>query len=103
MGNKTGKDYSLFHDSGTSRTMVNHTCGGKKVYKPIAIQTADTNQDPVIGTGTIDIQVGDIDVEAIVVPSFAKSLLSATQLSVEHGLKQVIDPWTAKLTITKMA
>jgi len=101
VGNKTGKDYSLFHDSGTSKTMVNHTFGKNKMYKPIAIQTADTNQNPVIGTGTIDIQVGDIGVEAIVVPSFAKSLLSATQLSVEHGLKQVIDPWTAKLTITK--
>ncbi len=80
MGNKTGKDYSLFHDSGTSKTMVNHTFGKNKMYKPIAIQTADTNQNPVIGTGTIDIQVGDIGVEAIVVPSFAKSLLSATQL-----------------------
>jgi hypothetical protein len=96
VSNKAGKSYSLYHDSGTSKTMVNHTFGYHINYKPTTIHTADLTQEPVVSTGTVDIPVGNVTVEALVVPSFGKSLLSATQLSVEHGLKQVIDPWTSK-------
>jgi hypothetical protein len=39
--------------------------------------------------------------EVLHAPSFSKNLLSATQLSTVYGYKQVIDPWTSKLTITK--
>jgi hypothetical protein len=45
--------------------------------------------------------LGPIELEALEVPSFSKNLLSATQLSIEHGCKQVIEPWTSKLTISK--
>jgi hypothetical protein len=47
------------------------------------------------------LKLGSIEVETLEVPTFSKNLLSATQLSIEHGCKQVIEPWSSKLTISK--
>jgi len=92
----------LYHDSGTSSTMVNFQ--PKSISKSnlsIPIYTAGKNQPPELGVAKGVIHVGSIPVEAIYVPTFAKNLLSATQLSREYGCTQTIEPWTAKLKITQ--
>jgi hypothetical protein len=99
--NKEASNYSFFHDSGTSKTMVN--------FKPLKnhekvstnIYTAGAGQPPEIGVSTGQVDFKSIPLNVLEVPTFSKNLLSATQLSIEHGCKQVISPWTAKLTISK--
>jgi hypothetical protein len=102
--NKEASNYSsrLYHDSGTSKTMLNFKPG--KILEEnlsIPIYTAGANQKPQYATSKGILQLGPIELEALEVPSFSKNLLSATQLSIEHGCKQVIEPWTSKLTISK--
>jgi len=100
--NKEESNYSLYHDSGTSKTMLN--------FKPpkilqdnisIPIRTAGANQKPQFATSRGVFKLGSEEIETLEVPTFSKSLLSATHLSIEHGFQQVIEPWTAKLTISK--
>ena len=104
LDNKESSNYSseLFHDSGTSKTMLNYrTVQTTEDNLSVKIHTAGANQKPQFATSKGLLNLGPICVEALHVPTFSKNLLSATQLSIEHGCKQVIDPWTAKLTITK--
>jgi hypothetical protein len=63
--------------------------------------TADSTKAPIKASGEGTIAFGPLKVDAVYVPSFAKNLLSATQLSREYGCTQVIEPWTAKLTVIK--
>lgn len=100
--NYSSTDRKLYHDSGTSKTMVNfqpQTIDSKNITVPIF--TAGINQPPEIGIAKGRIKFGNLDLKVIQVPTFSKNLVSATQLSLEHGCKQTIDPWTSKLTITK--
>jgi len=105
--NKASSNYlftqdTLYHDSGTSKTMIN--CAPDSVIASdleIPVYTAGANQKPIIGIAKGSIKFGQLDLNVLQVPSFSKNLLSATQLSLEHGCKQTIEPWTAKLTITK--
>ena len=102
--NKATPNYEpvFYHDSGTTKTMVNFPPPVKDSSKlMIPVFTAGANQPPEIGVSTGKIKFGSLDVDVLEVPTFAKNLLSATQLSRAHGCKQVIDPWTAKLTISK--
>ncbi len=106
--NKESSTYSssyctdLFHDSGTSRTMINYKPANQtQTNTKIPVFTAGKHQPPEIGISKGTIKVGDLNVEAIEVPTFSKNLLSATQLSIEQGCEQIIEPWTAKLTIKK--
>jgi hypothetical protein len=100
-GNKSSTHYKcLFHDSGKSKTMVNFTPSRVQETETV-IHTAGTNQEPELGTAMGEINFGGINLEVIQVPTFTHSLVSATQLSREHGCRQVIEPWTANLTITK--
>jgi hypothetical protein len=99
VANYTSPD--IYHDSGASKTMINYVPQKKTKKASIQIMTAGKNQAPEFGINTGTINIGSLDVEAIQVPSFSKNLLSATQLSLDHGCKQVIEPWTSKLTITK--
>ena len=94
-------DRKLYHDSGTSKTMINFkpSFGNEKVSTPV--YTAGINQPPEYGIEKGKIKFGMLDLNVIQVPTFGKNLLSATQLSIEHGCRQTIEPWTAKLTITK--
>ncbi len=77
------------HDSGTSKTMIN--------FMPdiisdnnarIPILTAGANQPPEIATAKGSIKFGTLDLNILHVPTFSKSLLSASQVSIEHGCKQ---------------
>jgi hypothetical protein len=100
--NKEESNYSLYHDSGTSKTMLNFK--PPKVLQDnisIPIRTAGANQKPQYATSRGVFKLGSEEIQTLEVPTFSKSLLSATQLSIEHGCKQVIEPWTAKLTISK--
>ena len=105
--NKAASNYAssrdaIYHDSGTSKTMIN--CAPDLVVASglvVPIFTAGANQPPEIAVAKGIIKFGQLDLDVLQVPSFSKNLLSATQLSLEHGCKQTIDPWTAKLTITK--
>jgi hypothetical protein len=54
----------------------------------IPVLTAGENQPPQIGVSDGTIPVGSLNVEAIEVATFSKNLVSATQLSIEHGCKQ---------------
>jgi len=83
--NKEESNYSLYHDSGTSKTMLNFK-------PPIPIRTAGANQKPQYATSRGVFKLGSEEIETFEVPTFSKSLLSATQLSIEHGCKQVIEP-----------
>ncbi len=65
------------------------------------VYTAGKDQPPQIGTSAGVISLNGLELKVVQVPSFSKNLLSATQLSIEHGCKQIIEPWTAELTITK--
>jgi len=100
-GNKETEKY-LYHDSGTSKTMLNYKTG-QTIDDNLAIQvfTAGANEKPQIGVSKGILKLGSIEVETLEVPTFSKNLLSATQLSIEHGCKQVIEPWSSKLTISK--
>lgn len=65
------------------------------------VYTAGRDQPPELAMSSGTIKVGNLEGEALEVPSFSKNLVSATQLSMEHGCKQVISPWTGELTISK--
>ena len=105
--NKANANYSflarpLYHDSGTSKTMINYRpeiVESKNITIPVF--TAGASQPPELGTARGKIKFGSLNLDVIEVPSFSKNLLSATQLSREHGCRQTIEPWTAKLTISK--
>ena len=102
--NKHLSNYStpLFHDSGTSKTMLNYKT--KEVLEEnlsIPIFTAGKNQKPEVAVSKGILKLGPISLETLEVPTFSKNLLSATQLAIEHGCKQVIEPWTGKLIISK--
>lgn len=102
--NKQLSNYStpLFHDSGTSKTMLNYKT--KEVLEEnlsIPIFTAGKNQKPEVAVSKGILKLGPISLETLEVPTFSKNLLSATQLAIEHGCKQVIEPWTGKLIISK--
>jgi hypothetical protein len=106
--NKDSSKYSslncneIYHDSGTSKTMINYKPRNQtQANLKIPIYTAGKNQPPEIGISKGTIQIGDLKVEALEVPTFGKNLLSATQLSIEHGCRQIIEPWTSRLIITK--
>ena len=107
LANKAVTNYShstenIYHDSGTSKTMVRFapdTIIADNLNIPV--YTAGANQPPEIAVSKGTVKIGSLDLEVLHVPTFSKNLLSATQLSIEHGCRQTIDPWTAKLTITK--
>jgi hypothetical protein len=91
-GNKAVSNYSsarqtLYHDSGTSRTMINFQPSGKVKDVRVPVFTAGANQPPEMGIGKGSIKFGSIalDLDFLHVPSFSKNLLSATQLSIDHG------------------
>jgi hypothetical protein len=65
----------------------------------VPIYTAGANQAPEISIAKGTIKLGNLNLDVLQVPTFAKNPLSATQLSIDHGCKHVIEPWTAKLTI----
>ena len=104
--NKVDQKYSsnltLYHDSGTSTTMINVKPTNLLSNKlQIPIFTASKNQPPEMGVSKGTINIGNLKVEAIEVPTFGKSLLSATQLARDYGCEQIIEPYSAKLTIKK--
>jgi len=98
--NKETSNYCFYHDSGTSKTMINFE-PTNKIIRNSSIYTAGKNQPPEQGISIGQIPFNGLSINAIQVPTFSKNLLSATQLSIEHGCKQVIEPWTAKLIISK--
>jgi hypothetical protein len=65
------------------------------------IFTVGRDQDPLISNRKGTIQVGELTVSAIQSTELKNNLLSATQLSREYGVKQTIEPWTSKLTLSK--
>jgi hypothetical protein len=65
----------------------------------VPVYTAGVSQPPEMGIAKGRIKFGNTELDVLHFPSFSKNLLSATQLSTEYGYKQIIDPWTAKLTI----
>jgi hypothetical protein len=86
----------FYHDSGTSKTMIKHqpdtvTSSNTKV----PVYTAGANQTPEIAVAKGSIKFGQLDLNVLQVPTFSKNLISATQLALEHGCKQTIEPWTA--------
>ena len=106
--NKATANYSsidsedIYHDSGTSITMVKFVPDDiTETNLKIPVFTAGADQPPEFGIAKGTLKFGGININALQVPKFAKNLLSATQLSLEHGCTQTIDPWTAKLTVSK--
>ena len=99
---KIKNEKALFHDSGTSRTMLNYEPDNiTESNLKIPIYTAGANQKPQFAKSKGTLKFGSVDIDVLTVPTFSKNLLSATQLAINHGCKQVIEPWTAKLKILK--
>ena len=67
----------------------------------IPIFTAGKDQYPQIAVSKGILELGPISLETLEVPTFSKNLLSETQLAIEHECKQVIEPRTGKLIISK--
>ena len=92
---------NLYHDSGSSTTIINEPPTKVMQKKDINVFTASKQQAPEKATASGTINVGNLQIEALYVPSFSKNLLSATQFAREHGCTQIIEPWTGNLKILK--
>jgi Reverse transcriptase (RNA-dependent DNA polymerase) len=93
--------FEIFHDSGTSKSMVKDDILENEKESNAKVYTAGKYQAPQNAAAEGTLLIGSIPVNALRVPTFSKNLLSATQLSREHGLTQIIEPWTAKLKVLK--
>ena len=91
----------IYYDTGSSKTMI--TVSPKVDVKPTntKVFTAGSLQPPHEAASIGKVLVGDMTVSALHMPTFSKSLLSGVQLAREQGIRQVIEPFTAKLEMSK--